>query len=44
MAEKALKTTTFAWEGTDKKGTKVRGELTGQSPALVKANLRVFRS
>ncbi|WAG79964.1 type II secretion system F family protein [Metapseudomonas furukawaii] len=40
MAEKALKTSTFAWEGTDKKGTKVRGELTGQSPALVKAQLR----
>lgn len=40
MADKALKTNTFAWEGTDKKGTKVRGELTGQSPALVKAQLR----
>ncbi len=40
MADKALKTSTFAWEGTDKKGTKVRGELTGQNPALVKAQLR----
>ncbi|OWJ94158.1 type II secretion system protein F [Pseudomonas sp. A46] len=40
MAEKALKTSTFAWEGTDKKGTKVRGELAGQNPALVKAQLR----
>ncbi|MGQ7815594.1 type II secretion system F family protein [Metapseudomonas furukawaii] len=40
MANKALKTNTFAWEGTDKKGTKVRGELTGQNPALVKAQLR----
>ncbi|AOE83563.1 type II secretion system F family protein [Pseudomonas sp. TCU-HL1] len=40
MAEKALKTSTFAWEGTDKKGGKVKGELTGQNPALVKAQLR----
>ncbi len=40
MAEKALKTSTFAWEGTDKKGSKVKGELTGQNPALVKAQLR----
>ncbi|MGF6691027.1 type IV pilus assembly protein PilC [Metapseudomonas resinovorans] len=40
MAEKALKTSTFAWEGTDKKGSKVRGELSGQNPALVKAQLR----
>ncbi|MCY1402846.1 Type II secretion system protein F [compost metagenome] len=40
MAEKALKTSTFVWEGTDKKGSKVRGELSGQNPALVKAQLR----
>jgi type IV pilus assembly protein PilC len=40
MAEKALKTSTFAWEGTDKKGSKVRGEISGQNPALVKAQLR----
>lgn len=40
MAEKALKTSIFSWEGTDKKGTKVKGELSGQSPALVKAQLR----
>ncbi|WP_044872148.1 type II secretion system F family protein [Pseudomonas sp. LFM046] len=40
MAEKALKTMTFAWEGTDKKGSKVRGEISGQNPALVKAQLR----
>ncbi|MCO6058246.1 type II secretion system F family protein [Pseudomonas sp. MOB-449] len=40
MADKALKTTTFTWEGTDKKGSKVKGELTGQNPALVKAQLR----
>ncbi|MCY1201750.1 Type II secretion system protein F [compost metagenome] len=40
MAEKALKTSTFVWEGTDKKGSKVKGELSGQNPALVKAQLR----
>lgn len=40
MAEKALKTSVFTWEGTDRKGGKVKGELTGQSLALVKAQLR----
>ncbi|MBU3057263.1 type II secretion system F family protein [Pseudomonas indica] len=40
MAEKAMKTSVFAWEGTDKKGAKIKGELTGQNPALVKAQLR----
>lgn len=37
---KALKTSTFAWEGTDKRGGKVKGEISGQNPALVKAQLR----
>lgn len=27
-------------EGTDKKGTKVKGELSSQNPTLVKAQLR----
>ncbi|MCY1348405.1 Type II secretion system protein F [compost metagenome] len=40
MAEKALKSSVFAWEGTDRKGTRVKGELSGQNPALVKAHLR----
>ncbi|MHA6492526.1 type II secretion system F family protein [Pseudomonas borbori] len=40
MAAKALKTSTFVWEGTDKKGGKIKGELSGQNPALVKAQLR----
>ncbi|MDT4813576.1 Type II secretion system protein F [compost metagenome] len=40
MAEKALKTSVFAWEGTDKKGARIKGELSGQNPALVKAHLR----
>ncbi|PAZ21441.1 type II secretion system protein F, partial [Pseudomonas aeruginosa] len=40
MADKALKTSVFIWEGTDKKGSKVKGELAGQNPMLVKAQLR----
>lgn len=40
MAVKELKTSTFSWEGTDKKGAKIKGESSGQSPALVKAQLR----
>ena len=40
MAVKELKTSTFSWEGTDKKGSKIKGESSGQSPALVKAQLR----
>lgn len=40
MAVKAIKTSTFSWEGTDKKGAKIKGETSGQNPALVKAQLR----
>lgn len=40
MAEKAEKASVFKWEGTDKKGTKVTGEINGINPALVKAQLR----
>lgn len=40
MAVKELKTSTFSWEGTDRKGAKIKGESSGQSPALVKAQLR----
>ncbi|TWC11273.1 MULTISPECIES: type II secretion system F family protein [unclassified Pseudomonas] len=40
MAVKAVKTDTYTWEGKDRKGTRMSGELTGQSPALVKAQLR----
>ncbi|WP_447753130.1 type II secretion system F family protein [Pseudomonas nicosulfuronedens] len=40
MAEKALKSSTFVWEGTDRKGGKVKGELAGVNTALVKAQLR----
>lgn len=37
---KALKTSTFSWEGTNKQGAKIKGEISGQNPALVKAQLR----
>ncbi len=40
MANKAVKVSTFTWEGVDRKGTKVSGELNGHNPALVKAQLR----
>ncbi|OEC32565.1 type IV pilus assembly protein PilC [Pseudomonas cuatrocienegasensis] len=40
MAAKALKTSVFTWEGKDKRGSVVKGELSGQNPALVKAHLR----
>ena len=39
MAE-AAKADMFAWEGTDKTGKRVKGEMTGQSESLVKASLR----
>jgi len=40
MAQAAAKQGTFVWEGKDSKGQVVKGETTGQSVALVKANLR----
>lgn len=40
MAVKAIKNSTFAWEGTNKQGAKIKGEVSGQNPALVKAQLR----
>lgn len=39
MAE-AAKSVMFVWEGTDKTGKRVKGEMTGQSDTLVKAVLR----
>lgn len=38
--EAALKSNTFVWEGTDRKGNKTKGEMSGQNPAIVKAQLR----
>ncbi len=40
MAEKALKTSQFAWEGTNRQGNKIKGEMSGANPALIKAQLR----
>jgi len=39
MAE-AAKSEMFVWEGTDKQGKRVKGEMSGQSDALIKAMLR----
>jgi type IV pilus assembly protein PilC len=40
MANKALQASTFQWEGKDKKGNTLKGEVSGVSVALVKAQLR----
>jgi type IV pilus assembly protein PilC len=40
MATKAVKVSVYAWEGLDRKGTKVNGEINGHNPALIKAQLR----
>ncbi|BBT15028.1 type II secretion system protein F [Metapseudomonas otitidis] len=40
MADQAVKVSVFKWEGTDKRGAKITGEITGANPALVKAQLR----
>ncbi len=37
---KADKVVIFAWQGTDKKGKKIKGESRAQTPSLVKAELR----
>jgi len=40
MAEAAIKRNVFTWEGTDKKGKKVKGESNAANPSVVKADLR----
>lgn len=40
MVEKALKHDLFTWEGTDKRGSRIKGESRASNPALVKADLR----
>lgn len=37
---KIEKTYTYSWEGSDKKGGKLKGELQGNNPAVIKAQLR----
>lgn len=40
MAAQADKLTAFVWEGKDRRGNKTKGEVSGTSMALVKAQLR----
>jgi type IV pilus assembly protein PilC len=40
MAEAAIKQSVFTWEGTDKKGKRIKGESRAANPAMVKADLR----
>ena len=40
MARAAVKSVMFVWEGRDKQGKKIKGEMSGSSDALVKAMLR----
>ena len=40
MAEKALKQDMFVWEGTDKRGNKVKGQSRANNQNLIKADLR----
>jgi type IV pilus assembly protein PilC len=40
MAEQAIKSNMFQWEGMDRHGKKVKGEMSGTSDALIKATLR----
>lgn len=41
MAEKAIaKHDTYLWDGTDKRGNRTKGEMSGNSPTLIKAQLR----
>ncbi len=39
-AAKAPKQFNFKWEGADKKGQRIKGEMTAESPAIIKAQLR----
>lgn len=40
MAEKTLRNNQFTWEGTNRQGTRVKGDISGTNPALIKAQLR----
>ncbi|EKG40546.1 type II secretion system F family protein [Pseudomonas sp. SZ57] len=40
MASKSVKVSVYTWEGLDKKGSKLSGEVNGHNLALVKAQLR----
>ena len=40
MAKAELKQVLYIWEGTDRSGKRIKGEIRGQSVALIKADLR----
>ena len=40
MAEKTIKQQVFVWEGTDKKGARRKGEVSGANMSMAKADLR----
>lgn len=40
MAEQAIKQSMFLWEGVDRYGKRIKGEMSGTSDALIKAQLR----
>ena len=40
MAEKTIKQQTFVWEGTDSKGKRKKGEISGSNMSMAKADLR----
>jgi len=40
QAAKAPKQFNYKWEGADKKGQKIKGEMTAETPAVIKAQLR----
>jgi type IV pilus assembly protein PilC len=40
MAEAAIKQNVFTWEGTDRKGKRIKGESRANNPSIVKAELR----
>ncbi len=40
MAEAAVKSDMFVWEGVDRHGKRVKGEMSGKNDSLVKATLR----
>ncbi|HMM75422.1 MAG TPA: type II secretion system F family protein [Gammaproteobacteria bacterium] len=40
MAQAAIKSDMYVWEGIDKNGKRVKGEMSAQSDSLIKANLR----
>lgn len=40
MAQATVKLSMFTWEGVDRRGKRVKGEMSGQNDALIKAQLR----